>query len=267
VTLPDDEMLTWLDLERIDRDIFRGRPSPWERQSTLYGGQVAAQALMAAARTLPEGRVPHSLHGYFLRPGDHGQPVTFIVDRDRDGRSFSARRVAAMQDGQVIWEMACSFAETAAGAEYAPDAPADVPGPEISPEIDVRHHAILDVRIPGATEDPPSWPIDRAWARVNRPLGADPLVHACLHAFTSDITTGFVALGLDGSPNVGPSIDHAIWFHHLSPADDWTLYDCTPAKIGGHRGLYTGTVHDQQGRLVAVIAQEMLLRPPRPNAS
>jgi len=267
VTVPDDELLHWLDLERIDRDIFRGRPTPWRRDGTLYGGQVAAQALMAAARTVPAGRAPHSLHGYFLRPGHHGAPVTFLVDRDRDGRSFSARRVAAMQDGEVIWEMACSFHESASGPEYVHGPPSEVPAPEVSPPIDVAHHTILDVHVPLSPIEQPTWPVDRAWVRVNRPLGDDPVVHACLHTFASDVTTGFVSLDLDGSPPAGPSIDHALWFHHLGRADDWTLYDCVATKVGGHRGLYTGTVRDRAGDLVAFLAQEMLLRPPRKQAS
>lgn len=264
VTLPVDELLDWLDLERIDRDIFRGRPSQWRREGySLYGGQVAAQALMAAALTIPSGRLPHSLHGYFLRPGDQDQPVTFMVDRDRDGRSFSARRVAAMQDGQVIWEMACSFHIPARGPEFAPAPPENVASAPDSPLLGRQMHPILDVRVPSPGVAAPELPVDRAWVRVNRPLGDDPLVHACLHLYASDLTTGFVDLGLDGSPIAGPSIDHSVWFHHLSRADEWVLYDCEASKVGDHRGLYTGTVHDPAGQLVAVLAQEMLLRPPR----
>src|SRR5215218_9540389 len=136
VTMDDPaRLLDWLDLERIDRDIFRGPPTVWPREGSLYGGLVAAQALMAAARTAPEGREPHSLHGYYLRPGDPKVPVVYSVDRDRDGRSFSARRVVAIQDGQVIWDMSCSFHERVEGPEYAPGADPGVRPPETSAQL------------------------------------------------------------------------------------------------------------------------------------
>jgi acyl-CoA thioesterase-2 len=264
MTANRDDLMGWMELERIDRDIFRGPPSSWRREGTLYGGLVAAQALAAAARTVPEGRFPHSLHGYYLRPGDPNQPVVFSVDRDRDGRSFSARRVAALQDGEVIWDMACSFHEPAAGPEYVPPAPTGVLPPDDSAILVSHMHPILDLRVPQPDDpdNPAMMPIDRAWLRVNVPLDDDPLVHACLHTYTSDCTTGFADLRLDGVPAAGPSIDHALWFHHVSRADDWIFYECVPEKVRGHRGLYTGTAHDLEGNLVAILAQEMLLRPP-----
>ena len=119
---------------------------------------------------------------------------------------------------------------------------------------------------PAAGSPPPaSLPgsVDRAWIRVNVPLPDDPIVHACMHAFASDVTAGFGDLAMPGVPAGGPSIDHAIWFQHPSRADDWIVYDCKPAKVGSHRGLYTGSAHDLDGNLVAMIAQEMLLRPPK----
>jgi acyl-CoA thioesterase II len=260
----DADLLVWMELERIDRDIYRGPPSSWRREGTLYGGLVAAQALLAAARTVPDGRSPHSLHGYYLRPGDPNEPVVFTVDRDRDGRSFSARRVAAIQDGEVIWDMACSFHEPVDGPEYVPPAPSGVLPPDDCAVLIEHSHPILDMRVPRPPDptEPARMPIDRAWVRVNVPLDDDPLVHACLHTYTSDCTTGFADLGLEGVPGAGPSIDHALWFHHVSRADDWIFYECVPEKVRGHRGLYTGTAHDLGGNLVATLAQEMLLRPP-----
>jgi acyl-CoA thioesterase-2 len=255
------ELLDWLDLERVDRDLFRGRRSAWRREGALYGGLVGAQALMAAARTVPPGRRPHSLHGYFLRPGDPSEPVVFAVDRDRDGRSFSARRVAALQDGQVIWEMACSFHEPVDGPEFARPLPAGLRGPEESALVDVPFHPLLEIRTPDVEGGRAQMPIDRAWVRVIVPLPDDPLVHACLHMYTSDLTTGFAALTIDGVPAAGPSIDHALWFQNVTRADNWVLYANSAEKVGGHRGLYTGTAHDRSGTLVATIAQEMLLRP------
>ena len=105
-------------------------------------------------------------------------------------------------------------------------------------------------------------PFDRAWLRIAVPLGDDPLVHACMHTYASDVTTGFRGVDIEGVPSAGPSIDHALWFHHISRADEWILYDCVPVKIGGQRGLYSGTAHDLDGNLVAVLTQEMLLRVP-----
>jgi acyl-CoA thioesterase-2 len=258
-------LLEWVELERIDRDIFRGQPTVWPREGSLYGGLVAAQALMAAARTVPAGREPHSLHGYYLRAGDPKAPVVYSVDRDRDGRSFSARRVAAIQDGQVIWDMACSFHEPVDGPEYSPPADPSVRPPDTSAVLVDHSHPILDIRVPQApSEGDIRMPIDQAWIRVNVALPDDVLLHACMHTYASDATTGFGRLAVDGVPAAGPSIDHALWFHRITRADDWIFYDCSAQKVGAHRGLYTGTVHDLDGNLVAILAQEMLLRPPRP---
>jgi acyl-CoA thioesterase-2 len=259
-----DELLRFLELEMIDPNIYRGHPGTWPSdRRTLYGGEVAAQALRAAAHTVPTERLPHSLHGYFLRRGDPTVPIVFMVDRDRDGRSFSARRVAAMQRGEVIWEMACSFHEVEDGPQFIQRIREGIEPPASSPPIDPPWCPLLDIRIPpppgGGAPRPRS--VDRVWTRVVVPVPDDPILHACLHTFTSDVSAGFGDLKLEGVPHGGPSIDHALWFHHLSRADDWVLYDCVPAKVGGHRGLYTGTAHDLAGNLVALLAQEMLLRP------
>jgi acyl-CoA thioesterase-2 len=262
----DDELLAFLELERIDPNIYRGVPGIWpEDRVSLYGGEVAAMALRAAAQTVPDDRRPHSLHGYFLRRGDHTKPVVFMVDRDRDGRSLSARRVAAMQNGEVIWEMACSFSAPIDGPEYVQPPTPGLRPPETSPPLGWTWCPLLDVHVPPAPGDeaPLDGSVDRAWIRVNVPLPDDPIVHACMHAFASDVTAGFGDLQMPGVPAGGPSIDHALWFHHVSRADDWVVYDCTPAKVGSHRGLYTGSAHDLDGNLVAMLAQEMLLRPPK----
>jgi len=264
VTAAGDDLLAFLSLETIDRNIFRGRPGIWPAdRSTLYGGEVAAQALRAAAHTVAPDRLPHSLHGYFLRRGDPAAPVIFMVDRDRDGRSFSARRVAAMQRGEVIWEMACSFHEVVDGPQFIQRRSEVIEPPDRSAPVDPPWCPLLDIRIPpppdGRAPRPRS--VDRVWTRVVAPVPDDLMLHACLHAFASDVSAGFGDLDLAGVPHGGPSIDHALWFHDLSRADDWVLYDCVPAKVGGNRGLYTGTAHDLAGNLVAMLAQEMLLRP------
>jgi acyl-CoA thioesterase II len=259
-----ERLLAFLDLEQIDRDIYRGQPGVWPADRvSLFGGEVAAQALRAAAHTVPGGRLPHSLHGYFLRRGDPKSPVVFKVDRDRDGRSFSARRVAALQNGEVIWDMACSFAEPVDGAEFSQPPAEGMAPPEDCPTQSRPWCPLVDIRLAppldGSAPNPES--ADRIWAKVIVPLPDDPLIHACLHTFTSDISSGFGDLAMPGVPPGGPSIDHALWLHHLSRADDWVIYDCRPAKVGNHRGLYTGTAHDRHGNLVAMLAQETLLRP------
>jgi acyl-CoA thioesterase-2 len=262
-----DEALEFLDLEHIDGDLYRGRPGvrPPGR-STIYGGETAAQALRAAAHTVPEGRLPHSLHGYFLRPGDPMLPVLFHVDRNRDGRSFSSRRVAATQRGEVIWEMSCSFTEPIDGPEFVQPARTGLPEPDDclpTPHPWCPPAEILRAIGPGNQPPVEPW-ADRLWTRFIGPLPDDPIVHMCLHAFLSDMSAGFGDLGVDGVPPLGPSLDHALWFHHPSRADEWVIWDCVPVKVGSHRGLYTGTAHDRSGGLVATIAQEMLLRPPPP---
>lgn len=264
-----DELLDFLRLEHVDGDIYRGRSGIWPAdRSTIYGGEVAAQALWAAAQTVPDDRRPHSLHGYFLRRGDPSLPVVFLVDRDRDGRSFSARRVAAVQRGEVIWEMACSFTTVEHGPEFVRPPRAAMAAPEDSPPLAWHWCPLVEIRTPPPLDGsaPRAVSVDRVWTRIVVPLPDDPLVHACLHAYTSDISAGFGDLDIEGVPHGGPSIDHALWFHHPSRADDWVIYDCQPAKVGGQRGLYTGTAHDRAGNLVAMLAQEMLLRPPAPGA-
>ncbi len=259
----DRDALAFLDLERIDKDLFRGQPGLWPSdRSTLYGGEVASQALMAAALTVSDDRLPHSLHGYYLRRGDPKQPVLFRVERDRDGRSFSARRVAAVQNGDVIWEMSCSFHVHEDGPIYSQPMPSDLIAPEGALAGANRWCEMLDVRIGVADcpEGTTSDEVDRLWMRVVEPVPDNPVIHACLHTFTSDASSGFSSLADRGIPPHGPSIDHSVWFNHASRADDWVIYQLTPAKVSGGRGVYTGTAHDRAGYQVLMFAQEMLLR-------
>ena len=262
--------LAFLDLEQIDTDLYRGSGETWPgERANIYGGQVAAQALLAASLTVPEGRLPHSLHGYFLRSGDPHRQVVFEVDRDRDGRSFSARRVAAKQRGEVIFEMACSFHVPEGGPEFASPARHPLPAPDGLPSsVGVAWQGAIEVRaVPLGGPERAENPIDCMWTRVNVPLPDDPVVHACLLAFLSDLNGGFGYLGIPGVPVFGPSIDHAVWFHHAARADEWILFDCHPLKVGGGRGVYMGSAHDIGGNLVMMLAQEMLLRSPRPEGS
>jgi acyl-CoA thioesterase-2 len=293
------DLATTLDLELLDRDLYRGvNTVAAAERSALYGGQVAAQALQAAGMTVPPDRAPHSLHGYFLRPGQPDKPVLLHVDRDRDGGSFSARHVSAKQDGEVIFSMLASFHRAEPGGEYDALPTREAPPPDDCP---VRvFDSLLEVRevrrrpatapVPDgadrrgraraaserATSRPPGGTAGgeapgaehtvptTMWVRATAPLPAEPLTQACALAYISDLGSGFGEVDLPGSARGGPSIDHALWFQAPVAADDWLLLELWPAKAGGARGVYHGSVRDRSGRLGAELVQEMLLRLPRP---
>lgn len=250
-----------LDLEELDRDLYRGRNGRHtDPRFSLFGGQVAAQALRAASRTVEPDRFPHSLHGYFLRPGKPDHPVIFAVDRDRDGGSFSARHVRALQHGEVIFSMLASFkSEEAAGVYEEADRLDDVPDPDTLPPagwdplIEVRHVHEREP-MPGAVVT------DCFWARVATPFPDDRVLHACALTYLSDNGSGFAMLDVDGVPAGGPSIDHVLWFHQPMRVDDWVLVDLRPTRAADGRGTYLGTIRDRQGNLGALAGQEVLLR-------
>jgi acyl-CoA thioesterase-2 len=255
-------MTELLDLERLDRDLFRGENEPGARDRySLYGGQVAAQALRAASMTVADDRLPHSLHGYFLRPGLVDRPVIFAVDRDRDGGSFSARHVRAIQDGEVIFSTLASFHTGAESPEVdglesrgAPAPETLRPRPSTSTLVETRE--VTPTRIVGGEIRHP----DRMWVRSSAPLPEDPVVHACAIAYVSDFGSGFGQVEVPGLATGGPSVDHAVWFHDPLRADEWMLLELWPTKARSARGVYGGSLRDGAGRLGAVIAQEMLLR-------
>lgn len=253
------DLATTLDLEELDRDLYRGvNTAAAQLRPALFGGQVCAQALMAAGRTVPEGRLPHSLHGYFLRPGLIDHPVVLRVDRDRDGRSFSARHVAAIQDGEVIFSMLASFHTGAEGVEIDEIDATPMPPPEDCVEWPTR----MPVDMVQVTEheftDSQKYS-DTFWVRSRDPLPDDPLVHACGLAFLSDIGTGFGQIQNDEIGYGGPSIDHAMWFQAPVRADDWVLVHLWPAKAFSRRATYHGAMRDRDGRLGAMLVQEHLL--------
>jgi acyl-CoA thioesterase-2 len=255
------DLAALLDLEPLDRDLFRGENERGARERfSLYGGQVAAQALRAAGSTVPDGRLPHSLHGYFLRRGRPDRPVIFHVDRDRDGGSFSARHVRAVQDGEVIFSMLASFHEREESPSYDAVASRGGASPESLPPrpspflIDVRE--ITPTRI----ADGQVRHSDRLWVRATTRLSDDPLTHACALAYVSDLGSGFGQVDVDHLSAGGPSIDHSMWFHETIRADEWMLLELWPMKAGGARGVYGGSLRAEDGRLGTVIAQEMLLR-------
>lgn len=248
-------ILDLLDLEYIEKDLYRAC-AVFDESRRLYGGQVAAQALYAAGRTVPAERLPHSLHGYFLRRGSTQRPTVFRVDRDRDGHSFSARRVVAIQDDEVIFNMSASFVAPQVGLDR--DAAAHgLPVPDSLPRWSLPRHASFELRAPDTGQQLPV----RYWLRCTAELPGDPLLQAAVLAYTSDLSTGLVALeGEETEVEVGPSLDHAVWFHRQARMDDWTWHELQPHAVSGDRGWYTGSVLGADGSRIASIAQEQLFR-------
>jgi acyl-CoA thioesterase-2 len=287
---PLDSLLALLDLERIEQDIFRGvsRPAVVPR---VFGGQVAAQALVAAGRTVPAERAAHSLHAYFLRPGDPGAPIVYEVDRIRDGRSFTTRRVVAIQHGQPIYHLSASFQAHEEGLEHQEPMP-DAPDPETLPSAEellpahadkfpdprvvdrlLEVRAAIDLRY---VEDPPYLtagvarePRSQVWFRARGKLADDPMLHVCLATYVSDMTlldSVLLAHGRGGwavGDVVGASLDHAMWFHRPLRADEWLLYDQQSPSASGGRGLGTARIYTRDGRLAVSVIQEGLVRVPR----
>ncbi|HEY9367141.1 acyl-CoA thioesterase II [Streptomyces sp.] len=281
-----DGLLGLLDLERIEQDIFRGQ-SRSAVVPRVFGGQVAAQALVAAGRTVPEDRLAHSLHAYFLRAGDPGAPIVYTVDRIRDGRSFTTRRVVAVQHGQPIFHLSASFQAYEEGLEHQYDMPA-APDPESLPtaaEMLPRHlpadvaarlveaRAAVDLRYadtpPWGSVGEPREPRSQVWFRTNGKLADDPLLHMCLATYVSDMTlldSVLLAHGRGGwavGDVVGASLDHAMWFHRPFRADEWLLYDQESPSASGGRGLGQARIWTQDGKLAISVIQEGVVRVPR----
>jgi acyl-CoA thioesterase-2 len=280
-----DDLLDLLNLEQIEVNIFRGR-SPDETVQRVFGGQVAGQALVAAGRTVPADRPVHSLHAYFIRPGDPSVPLVYTVDRVRDGRSFTTRRVTAIQHGKPVFTLSASFHHPEAGLEHATPMPA-VPRPEElrsnaerlaeavgaplprhfrdSP-IELRSVGPLSVEL---ARDPSLRAEDEhsnlVWVRVTEELPDDPLLHVCLMTYISDLTlieTALLEHGitmLDGR-TTGASLDHAMWFHRPFRADRWLLYAQESPVAAGGRVLARGQVFTAAGDLVVSVVQEGLIR-------
>src|SRR5215469_11416272 len=248
-----------LSLERIEDNLFRTVVVQAE-PAGLFGGQVAAQALRAAAETVPADRHPHSLHGYFLSRGDASRRVLLTVNRDRDGGSYSNRRVIAVQNGKVIFNMAASFHVTEEGSDYQANGMPDVMQPEDLPNDQrlLRMHGV-EIRVPPQPQPGQQWP-SRMWIRSRHRL-ADDTVQACALAYVSDMFTGLAAA--PGITISGPltSIDHSVWFFRKVAVDDWVLMDLQPESTSGGRGMYTGRIFSRDGVLAAGIAQETLFRP------
>ena len=267
-----------LDLEQIELNTFRGKHPAEERQHT-FGGQVAAQALVAAGRTVDTGSV-HSLHSYFLRPGDPSIPILFEVDRIRDGKSFTTRRVVAIQHGRAIYNMQASFHTEEVSIEHQFEMP-DVPGPEtIAPlaervktefgDIDEwfkRQHPI-DQRFIGELPWSPNRnrePRQRIWIKADGTLPDDPLLHAAVVTYASDMSLFDAILAphsirWDDRSFMGASLDHCMWFHRPPHADEWLLYDTDSPIAHGGRGLARGLLYNEVGQLMVSMVQEGLTR-------
>ncbi len=277
-----DRLVDLLNLEQIELDIFRGR-SPSDRRQRVFGGQVAGQALVAAGRTVPADRPVHSLHAYFIRPGDPAVPLVYIVDRVRDGKSFTTRRVSAIQHGKTIFTLSASFHHDEPGPVHAAVMP-EVPLPESvlpaaerleklpgAPARELFANNPIDLRVVGPltyeAQLDPSLRADRnlVWLRADGELPDDPLLHVCLMTYASDMTlldTVLLRHGLSWADGhtTGASLDHAMWFHRPFRADRWLLYAQDSPFAGGARGLARGEVFTQAGDLVVSVVQEGLIR-------
>lgn len=254
-----------LALEPIERDLYR-TPVVSEQHGRLFGGLVAAQALAAAGDTVDPERVPNSLHGYFLRGGDAALPTVLRVERDLDGRSFSSRRVVALQGGEVIFQLSASFQRPREGTENQPE-----PAPSAGLPDDLEPLVLKLPAFPSVLARLPDQPFSesvlptRFWFKSAEKLADEPLAHACVLTYLSDISTALSALR-PGPWAGGTSLDHAVWFHRQIRLDEWVLMDLVPRTASGGRGWYTGTIHSLDGVLGASLAQEELFRlgPPAP---
>jgi acyl-CoA thioesterase-2 len=276
-----DGLVALLDFEQIEEDIYRGvrAKSKWQR---VFGGQVAGQALVAAGRTVDTERRVHSLHSYFIRPGDPSLPIVYRVDRVRDGRSFSIRRVVAVQHGETIFTLSASFQLQQDGIAHQSEMPA-APDPETLPTLEERYADApsaaaffrasprpIDLRY---VDDPP-WQqhdkgpregMSRVWMRANGTLPDEPMLHSCVLTFASDMTLldsvlarHALAPGLDDISMA--SLDHAVWFERPFRADEWLLYATQSPSASGGRGLASGRFFTRAGVQVASVVQEGMIR-------
>jgi acyl-CoA thioesterase II len=279
-----DQLVSILDLEELEQNLFRGR-TPKEDRVRVFGGQVAGQALVAVGRTVEEGPVVHSLHAYFLRPGDPSIPILYQVERLRDGRSFVTRRVTAIQHGQPIFILSASFHRPETGVEHQLDMP-DAPAPETLPSFRQRVEPYLEKVHPELKRwlqrerpidmryvDPVDYlkpekrpPRQLVWIRGDGTLPDGPLLlHQCIVAYASDMTLIDTATlphsipWFDTSYQMA-SLDHAMWFHRPMRADEWLLYVQESPTATGARGFTTGRLYTRDGRHVVSVAQEGLIR-------
>ena len=279
-----DAVVELLDLEQIEVNIFRGRSPEGERRQRVFGGQVAGQALVAAGRTVPPDRGVHSLHAYFIRPGDPAVPLVYLVERVRDGRSFTTRRVSAVQHGKTIFTLSASFHHGEMGVEHAEVMP-DVPPPEkLTAEEMAKQPMFRDmpefIRRYYESDRPIELrPVElgryfgqkiddgriHVWIRTAAKLPDDPALHMCALAYASDFSLLDAVMARYGRTlfdkrMMPASLDHAMWFHRPFRADEWLLYAQDSPSAQGGRGLTRGLIFKPDGTLVASVAQEGSVR-------
>ncbi|MGW1950423.1 acyl-CoA thioesterase [Streptomyces sp. NPDC001940] len=274
----------FLNLEQLDRDLFRG----WCHAGIplrAFGGQVAAQALTAAGRTVPDDRAVHSLHGYFLRAGDTTRPLVYTVERVRDGSSYLSRRVTAVQGGEIVFTLSASFKKREPAEDRQTTMP-DTPGPGSLPDLyeiwsrnnpedcaQAEFRRVLEMRyVPGPDAPRPGLTEQKLWMRAVEPLPDDPMLHACALAYASDLflapatvlSTELPRILRDEPPSMFlTSLDHAVWFHRPFRADAWMLFAQRSPTASDGRGLAFADVWSHDGDLIAHVVQETVVRPAR----
>lgn len=281
MSTPVQDLLSILDLEKLDENLYRGRSpqSSWQR---VFGGQVIAQALVAAIRTV-ETRPPHSMHAYFILPGDPKIPIIYDVDRMRDGKSFTTRRVTARQHGHPIFSMIASFHVDEQGLTHQEEMPQVSPPENLPGGVEARKNLLsampetvrryfererpIDLRPVGDRYGGKKIPDGRfqMWIRTTEKLPDDPAIHQAILAYASDMTLLDTSLARHGrslfeAELMGASLDHALWFHRPFRADDWLLYAQDSPNLSGSRGFSRGLIYSRDGTLVASVAQEGLAR-------
>jgi acyl-CoA thioesterase-2 len=282
-----EQLLSILDLEPLEVNLFRGR-SPQVGWQRVFGGQVIGQALVAASRTV-DGRAPHSLHGYFMLAGDPKVPIIYEVDRIRDGKSFTTRRVVAIQHGHAIFTMAVSFHDDEPSLDHQMKMP-DVPHPQALPsDAEIKERILPQLPEPVRRYYERERPIEirpvefgryvaekpadgrfNVWIRTTGRLPDDPAIHRCVLAYASDLTLLDTALlphqrSVFDRNILAASLDHALWIHRPFRADEWLLYAQDSPNLHGGRGFARGLIFAADGTLVASVAQEGLLRERRPS--
>lgn len=249
-----------LALKPLPHDRFQADPVSVTGRRTIYGGQVAAQALRAASFTVPDDRVAHSMHAYFLAAGDASSPIELRVERDRDGGRYSGRRVTALQGDSVILSMACSFSRPKTGAaEFQAVTVPDVQPPAelVTYQLNASRTFDLEARVPADPDPWYRWPA-RLWLRIREPLADDPNIRACGLVFLSDLCTGLSRAPQIEQVGLLPSVDHAVWLHRGGDPNRWLLIDLNPLAAAGGRGVYSGQIYDEGGTLLASMVQESL---------
>jgi acyl-CoA thioesterase-2 len=264
MTATNGPLQALLDIRPIDDDVYEA-PVSTDGPPRLFGGLVAAQALLAAAKTVDAQRPAHSLHGYFILPGRPGVPIAYHVDRTRDGRSFSTRHVTARQDGVAIFELLASFQAPEPGIDFQADPPEIGPVPDAlaEPFFPMAFARQLDVRPLAPPAEDGGWRIHPYWVKTSEPIGDDPVLNIVVLTFISDLAlmAGARAPGTWVPMAAAASVDHAVWFHRVPSVDDWLLFSTETVANIGTRGLVRGSMHTADGTLVATVTQEALLRP------